>query len=67
MAEHWLEPGPMQIHLSANHLCSADRMANYTEQNQYSRNKSEHTVVIRLLQIQGEFLLFYLTFICLQG
>lgn len=41
VAEHQLGPGPMQTHLSVNHLCSADRMANYIELNQYTRNKSE--------------------------
>lgn len=55
----------MQTHLSVNHLCSADRMANYIELNQYTRNKSERSVVIRLFPIQSEFLLFYLAFICL--
>ena len=38
----------MQTHLSVNHLCSADRMANYIELKQYTRNKSEHSVVIHL-------------------
>lgn len=42
-------------------------MANYIELNQYTRNKSEHCVVIRFFPMRRKFLLFYLTFIYLQS
>lgn len=41
-------------------------VANYSELNQYSRNKSENSVVIYLFSIQREILLFNSTFICFQ-
>lgn len=66
VAEHLLEPGSMQVHLSVNHLRSADCTANYIETGQHTRNKSERSAVIHLFSIQREFLLFHLTFICFQ-
>lgn len=66
VTEHLLEPGPMQTHLSLNHLLSVDHTANYIEPDQCTRNKSERSVVIHLFSIHREFLLFHLTFICFQ-